>query len=855
MDFKGNLLAFERRVIADRPLLATYEQAAGNGWQVPDFAVDWTPAPGQTQAQRDDELLEPAGYAIDRSYDALGRVTRQLTPADAAGARHELRPRHNRAGALEQVSFDGAVHVDRIAYNARGQRTLIAYGNGVMTRYAYEPATSRLARVRTEPYAADGATYRPAGAVLQDLGYRYDLAGNVVAIADRTPGSGIPDNPQALGAASPRLRALLGSGDALDREFRHDPTYRLVRATGREVDAPTVQPWSGQPRSTDTTRAQAFTETYVYDAVNSLLQLRHNADGGGTRVFTVDPESNRVQTLAAGTTVYDYAYDACGNLLAETTSRHFGWNHADQLVSYATQTAGAEPSVHVHYLYDAAGDRVKKLVRRQGGGYEVTHYLEGGFEHHRWGAAPEQQNNHVHVGEDTARIALVRLGPAHPDDPAPAVQYQLTDQVGSSSALLDAAGALINREEFTPFGETSFGSYARKRYRFTGQERDEETGMTYHRARYCAPWLARWASADPLGIEAGANGYSYCGNSPLEFRDPAGLDRVETVGTENPYGALAMAQVTGLVDVISESRFEEITRWQVKNTDAAAAEWKHAWSFDEARELAEADGDTQRAMVQAKWSRFVNDKYDVYYDEQVAKWDDATRRMENAGKAGKLIAKVTLGVIAGAGPLASSYLAIGGVATAKQLGFGLLLAGATSSGDTSGCGGLAAMGGGAMPTKSGPGAALPATRAAGTATEAEALAPLQAETVGGQRVFYAGPEGAGSTVGLRYHEGGLVTADTIFPARFAGVRRYSGIIENHLGLRGPTPKLWLSGVHGTPQGLLTREVRFLHIDREVLGRRTTSGWTVGDVLNPGGVTVEDPAATFLAWCHSTALCR
>ena len=36
-----------------------------------------------------------------------------------------------------------------------------------------------------------------------------------------------------------------------------------------------------------------------------------------------------------------------------------------------------------------------------------------------------------------------------------------------------------------------------KRYRYTGKERDEETGFYYHGARYYAPWLGRWMSCDP----------------------------------------------------------------------------------------------------------------------------------------------------------------------------------------------------------------------------------------------------------------------------------------------------------------------------------------------------------------------
>ena len=53
VDFKGNRLEATRRVIADAPILATFEQAAANGWQVEPFQVDWSPGaradPGRTR--------------------------------------------------------------------------------------------------------------------------------------------------------------------------------------------------------------------------------------------------------------------------------------------------------------------------------------------------------------------------------------------------------------------------------------------------------------------------------------------------------------------------------------------------------------------------------------------------------------------------------------------------------------------------------------------------------------------------------------------------------------------------------------------------------------------------------------
>ena len=59
------------------------------------------------------------------------------------------------------------------------------------------------------------------------------------------------------------------------------------------------------------------------------------------------------------------------------------------------------------------------------------------------------------------------------------------------------AGALVNREEFTPYGETSFGSFAKKRYRFTGKERDEESGLNYHGAQVLCAMVGTVGESGP----------------------------------------------------------------------------------------------------------------------------------------------------------------------------------------------------------------------------------------------------------------------------------------------------------------------------------------------------------------------
>lgn len=511
-DFKGNLLEKTRRVIADAALLSVFEPLPAD-WRASAFRVDWQPPAGVTVDGHARSLLDAETYSTTITYDALNRVASLHYPQDVEGKRQQIRPRYNRAGNLERIELDGTAFVERIAYNARGQRVLIAYGNGVMTRYAYHPQTFRLVRLRSERYLRPEAlTYRGDGVALQDFAYEHDLAGNATIIRERVSECGVPDT--TLGA------------DALDRSFTYDPLYRLLSATGRECDLAPAEPWIGAPRCADLTRSRGCTERYRYDAAGNLTRLQHQADHGSfVRNLSLLPGSNRLAAVTVGQSVFNYSYDPNGNLLSEATSRHFEWDHSDRMRVYRTQAGVAEPSVHAGYLYDAGGQRVKKLVRKQGGQFATTVYVDGIFEHHRAvQGTMSRENNTLHVMDDQSCIALVRVGAPFPDDGAPPVQFQLGDHLGSIHVVLDDSGAFINREEQTPYGETSFGSFARKRYRFTGKERDEESGLSYHNARYYAPWQARWISPDPLGPVDGVNLYPYAHNNPIRYTDRSGAN-------------------------------------------------------------------------------------------------------------------------------------------------------------------------------------------------------------------------------------------------------------------------------------------------------------------------------------------
>ena len=129
--------------------------------------------------------------------------------------------------------------------------------------------------------------------------------------------------------------------------------------------------------------------------------------------------------------------------------------------------------------------------------------------------------------------------------------------MGSASLELDDKGNVISYEEYYPYGSTSYQAVdqsikaAAKRYRYTGKERDEETGFTYHGARYYAPWLGRWMSCDPAGLLDGPCVYRYALNSPVNLHDSNGMQ----AGPWTP-----IVKLTQLGQTLRDNRFVQWTK-------------------------------------------------------------------------------------------------------------------------------------------------------------------------------------------------------------------------------------------------------------------------------------------------------
>jgi RHS repeat-associated protein len=206
------------------------------------------------------------------------------------------------------------------------------------------------------------------------------------------------------------------------------------------------------------------------------------------------------------------------------------WDSKDQLRQVNLGGGGT-----AYYVYDASGERTRKVIEKNNGNIIEERLYLGGFEIFRRKTntgTVRLERETLHIMDDKQRIAMIetRTVDVAGDDQASAqlVRYQLSNHLGSSSLELDDQGLVISFEEYHPYGTTAYQAVRNqketaKRYRYTGKERDEETGFNYHRARYYALWLGRWVSCDPIELGGGIDLYVYATANPVMFIDDNGM--------------------------------------------------------------------------------------------------------------------------------------------------------------------------------------------------------------------------------------------------------------------------------------------------------------------------------------------
>ncbi|GLI57379.1 hypothetical protein PM10SUCC1_28930 [Propionigenium maris DSM 9537] len=106
------------------------------------------------------------------------------------------------------------------------------------------------------------------------------------------------------------------------------------------------------------------------------------------------------------------------------------------------------------------------------------------------------------------------------------VNYLLKDHLGSTRVVADESGVKRGELNYSDFGETTVsGNVGDIRYRYTGQEWDEEAGEYNYLAREYDPATGRFNSPDPA--REGFSPYVYAGNNPINFIDPDGEESIK----------------------------------------------------------------------------------------------------------------------------------------------------------------------------------------------------------------------------------------------------------------------------------------------------------------------------------------
>jgi RHS repeat-associated protein len=108
------------------------------------------------------------------------------------------------------------------------------------------------------------------------------------------------------------------------------------------------------------------------------------------------------------------------------------------------------------------------------------------------------------------------------------------DYRGSTVAISDQAGAVLERIEYSVYGQVTrrSGTLVDTPFLFNGRfgVQTDANGLVYMRARYYSSHLRRFLNSDPTGMAGGLNWYAYAGGNPVSMADPFGLNAMELSG-------------------------------------------------------------------------------------------------------------------------------------------------------------------------------------------------------------------------------------------------------------------------------------------------------------------------------------
>ena len=430
--------------------------------------------------------------------------------------------------------------------------------------------TSTVTKTTSYTYNLDGSLATLTYPSLRMVTYGVNAAGRLISAADVANSISYVswDCPQSLYCYAPsgaelRLRygavgsfAGIATGNAFNSRLQ--PSVLSAAWSGgtiisRNYDFQAGNGDNGNVFQIRNNLDNARTQNFTYDALNRITSAetqgstgdycwgqRFGHMDGGNFVSGIDAWGNLTEITAtngqcASPTLMrlvttqnqfsEFCYDLAGNLLSQFGACPDSLPYNPVYVYDAeNRLRSINQTITPYYIYDGDGKRV------------IKNYIANRL---YWTGTGSDTLTETDTNGNATADYIYANGRrvARLDLPGGTVHYYFSDHLGSASVIAKIVNnnnnytVVVERDsDYLPYGtERVITGSDSNRYKFTGKERDSESGLDNFGARYDSSGLGRFLTPDPL-LNSGRpwapqtwNRYAYSQNNPLRKIDPSGL--------------------------------------------------------------------------------------------------------------------------------------------------------------------------------------------------------------------------------------------------------------------------------------------------------------------------------------------